>query len=62
MELVEVSLRLGFPRVLVVENLGEIAADHEQRGQRLAGSAEGALAVMDGLFKFTLPGCYDAEG
>jgi hypothetical protein len=61
-ELVEVGLRLGFVRVLVVQDPGEIAADHEQGRQRLARGAEGALAVMDGLLKVALPGCYDAEG
>jgi HIRAN domain-containing protein len=36
MKLVEVGLRLGFVRVLVVQDPGQIAADHEQRRQRLA--------------------------
>jgi hypothetical protein len=31
MKLVEVSLRLGFIRILAVQGLGEITAYHEQR-------------------------------
>ena len=61
MKLVKVRLRLGFVRVLVVRNPGEIAADHEQRRQRLARGAEGTFAVVDCLLKVALAGCYDAE-
>jgi hypothetical protein len=31
MKLIQVSLRLGFFRILIVQDLGEITADHEQR-------------------------------
>jgi len=31
MKLIEISLRLGFIRVLVIQDPGEIAADREQR-------------------------------
>lgn len=61
MKLIKVSLRLGFIRVLVVQNPGEIAADHEQRRQGLARGDEGALAVMDCLLKVALASCYHSE-
>jgi hypothetical protein len=48
-KLIKVGLRLRFFRVLVVYDLGEIAADHEQRRERLARCAEDTLAVVDCL-------------
>jgi hypothetical protein len=50
-KLIKVGLRLRFFRVLVVYDLGEIAADHEQRRERLARCAEDTLAVVDCLLK-----------
>ncbi len=40
MQLIKVGLRLWLVRVLVVQDPGEIAANHEQRRQRLARSAQ----------------------
>ena len=62
MKLVEVSLRLGLVRVLVVQDPGEIAADHEQRRQRFAGSAESPFALIDRCFQVSPPGRHDTEG
>ncbi len=61
MELIEVCLRLGFVRILVVQDPGEIAADHEQRRQRLARSAEGTLTIMDCPLKVALASCDHSE-
>ena len=49
MKLIQVSLRLRFFRILVVQNLGEITADHEQRWQGLTRSAESMRAMVDCL-------------
>ena len=62
MKLIEVSLRFGFSRVLVVQDPGEIAADHEQRWQRLARSAQRVRSMVDCLLKVTLASGHDAEG
>jgi hypothetical protein len=58
---VNVCLRLGFLWVLIVQDLGEIAADHQQRRERFARGGEGTLAIMDRLLKVALTRCYDSE-
>ncbi len=54
MKLIKVGMGLGLFRVLVIQDPGEITADHEQRRQRLAGSAKCAHAAINGLLSRSL--------
>ena len=62
MKLIKVGLRVGLFRVLIDQNSGEIAADHEQRGWRLPWRAKGCGAMVDCLVETPLTRRYDAEG